>query len=58
MAEGEKNGGDDEQQVVISGAPDAGQLDEIQESIEELVEAGDEQHALSELQVLRVPDKA
>ncbi len=45
-------------QVLVSGAPDAEQLDEIQESIEELVEAGDEQQALSELQELRVPDKA
>ena len=41
-----------------STAPDAEQLDEIQESIEELVESGDAQQALSELQELRVPDKA
>jgi len=59
MAESEKiQDRDVEQQVVVPGAPDAEQLDEIQESIEELVEAGDEQQALSELQVLRVPDKA
>jgi magnesium transporter len=38
--------------------PDADQLDEIQESIQELVESGDAQQALSELQELRVPDKA
>lgn len=39
-------------------APDADQLDEIQESIEVLVESGDAEQALSELQELRVPDKA
>ncbi|MCH8230914.1 MAG: magnesium transporter, partial [Chloroflexi bacterium] len=49
---------DSEPQVLVSGAPGAEQLDEIQESIEELVEAGDEQQALSELQELRDPDKA
>jgi magnesium transporter len=41
-----------------SNAPDPEQLDEIQESIEELVESGDAEQALSELQELRVPDKA
>ena len=41
-----------------TAAPDAEQLDEIQESIEELVEAGDAQQALEELQELRIPDKA
>ncbi|MCH8114836.1 MAG: magnesium transporter [Chloroflexi bacterium] len=49
---------DSEPQVLVSGAPDAEQLDEIQESIEGHFEAGDEQQALSELQELRVPDKA
>ncbi len=49
---------DTESRVLASGAPDAEQLGEIQESIEDLVEAGDEQQALSELQELRVPDKA
>jgi magnesium transporter len=44
--------------VLSSGAPDARQLDEIQESIEGHVEAGDAQQALSELQDLRIPDKA
>ena len=41
-----------------SGAPDPEQLEEIQESIEDLVESGDAEQALSELQELRVPDKA
>ena len=50
--------GDAGPQVLASGAPGAEQLDEIQETIEELVEAGDEQQALSELQELRIPDKA
>ena len=59
MAESEKILDQDaEPQVLASGAPDAEQLDEIQESIEGLVEAGDEQQALSELQELRIPDKA
>ncbi|MCZ6539911.1 MAG: magnesium transporter [Chloroflexi bacterium] len=59
MAESEKiQDADAEPPVLVSGAPGAEQLDEIQESIEELVEAGDEQQALSELQELRVPDKA
>ena len=59
MAESEKiQDQDAEPQVLASGAPDAERLDDIQESIEELVEAGDEQRALSELQELRVPDKA
>ncbi|MCI0836674.1 MAG: magnesium transporter [Chloroflexi bacterium] len=49
---------DSEPQVLVSGAPDAEQLDEIQESIEGHFEAGDEQQALSELQELRDPDKA
>ena len=49
---------DQDQRAQNSTAPDAGQLDEIQESIEELVESGDAQQALSELQELRVPDKA
>ena len=49
---------DAESQVLASSAPDAEQLDDIQESIEELVEAGDEEQALSELQELLVPDKA
>ncbi|MBN4074239.1 magnesium transporter [bacterium AH-315-D21] len=49
---------DTDPEIPVSGAPDAEQLDEIQESIEELVEAGDQQRALSELQELRVPDKA
>ncbi|MCH8911624.1 MAG: magnesium transporter [Chloroflexi bacterium] len=49
---------DSEPQVLVSGAPGAEQLDEIQESIEGHFEAGDEQQALSELQELRDPDKA
>ena len=49
---------DSEPQVLVSGAPDAEQLDEIQESIEGHFEAGDGQQALSELQELRDPDKA
>ncbi|MBT4127010.1 MAG: magnesium transporter [Chloroflexi bacterium] len=44
--------------VQNNSAPDAEQLDEIQESIEVLVESGDAEQALSELQELRVPDKA
>ncbi|NQW20094.1 MAG: magnesium transporter [Chloroflexi bacterium] len=44
--------------VHSSNTPDADQLDDIQESIEELVESGDAEQALSELQELRVPDKA
>jgi magnesium transporter len=44
--------------VLNTAAPDAGQLDDIQESIEELVEAGDAQQALEELHELRIPDKA
>ncbi len=44
--------------VQNSAAPIPAQLDDIQEAIEELVESGDEQQALSELQDLRVPDKA
>lgn len=47
-----------EPRVLGSTAPDAEELDEIQESIEELVESGDHPQALSELQELRVPDKA
>jgi magnesium transporter len=39
-------------------APDAERLDEIQESIEGLVASGEAEQALSELQELRVPDKA
>lgn len=49
---------DEDQRVLVSSAPDAEQLDEIQESITELVDSGDAQQALSELQELRVPDKA
>lgn len=49
---------DEEQRALVSSAPDAEQLDEIQESITELVDSGDAQQALSELQELRVPDKA
>jgi magnesium transporter len=49
---------DEDVRVLSTGAPDAEQLDEIQESIEDLVEAGDAEQALSELQDLRVPDKA
>jgi magnesium transporter len=59
MAESEKSREQDaEPQVLASSAPDAEQLGDIQETIEELVEAGDEQQALSELQELRVLDKA
>ena len=49
---------DEDQRALISTAPDAEQLDEIQESITELVDSGDAQQALSELQELRDPDKA
>lgn len=49
---------DQDERVLLSTAPDADQLDDIQESIEELVESGDAQQALSELQLLRDPDKA
>ena len=41
-----------------SSTPDAEQLDEIQETIEDLVESGEAEQAFSELQELRVPDKA
>jgi magnesium transporter len=44
--------------VQSSTAPDAEQLEEIQETIEELVELGESQQALTELQELRIPDKA
>ena len=47
-----------EERASIPSTPDAVQLDEIQDSIEELVESGDAEQALSELQELRVPDKA
>ncbi|MDA0597533.1 MAG: hypothetical protein O2921_11335 [Chloroflexi bacterium] len=49
---------DQDERVLFSTAPDADQLDDIQESIEELVESGEAQQALSELQLLRDPDKA
>jgi magnesium transporter len=49
---------DTDSRALSSSAPDSEQLDEIQESIEDLVESGDAEQALSELQELRVPDKA
>lgn len=49
---------DADTRVQNSVAPAPAQLDDIQETIEELVESGDDQQALSELQDLRVPDKA
>jgi magnesium transporter len=47
-----------EERASIPSTPDAVHLDEIQDSIEGLVESGDAEQALSELQELRVPDKS
>lgn len=43
---------------LIQTPPDVESLDELQDVIEELVDAGDSAQAVSELQELRVPDKA
>ncbi|MDA1279045.1 MAG: hypothetical protein O3B95_03260 [Chloroflexi bacterium] len=49
---------DTEPRIQSPGAPDADKLEEIQESIQTLVESGEEQRALTELQGLRNPDRA
>jgi magnesium transporter len=49
---------DADMRAQTTGAPDAEQLGDIQEVIEDLVESGEAEQALTELQELRVPDKA
>jgi len=43
---------------LVQSPPDVEELDELQDVIEGLVESGDSAQAVSELQELRVPDKA